>query len=440
MIEVDTLILGAGPSGLSTAYFLKSPGTILIEKGERAGGLMKTDFYEGSYFDKTGHLLHLRNDELRKVIELELNVPLKRIQRNSKIYTYDTFIEYPFQVNLYGLPKEVVARCLKGFMSARMNKRGSKKKYKSFKDFIYGEFGEGIAEEFLIPYNTKIWTIKPEEMSAGFCEKYIPVPEVEDVIDGALGIIKRDVGYNYTFYYPEREGIEAIIKGFLRKINAEIVYKTYPVKINLKNRVVFLSNNTVLKYRYLVSTIPLKDFIPLIEDAPEDVINAARKLLNTEVCYFNIITRRVVDTLPHWVYLPQRDIPFYRIGSYSAFDRSLTKDEYNTFYLEFSYRKGTPCDLDNLERRIPPLLKRLGFIREESDVIHIKPFFIECAYVIFDKNYQRSISLIFDFLSSKKIYSIGRYGRWEYSAMQDAILYGKTTAEDIIKRKRIEKK
>ncbi|MCX7957921.1 MAG: hypothetical protein N3B13_02650, partial [Deltaproteobacteria bacterium] len=199
-------------------------------------------------------------------------------------------------------------------------------------------------------------------------------------------------------------------------------------------------DNTVYNYRYLVSTIPLNKFIGIIEDAPLEIQNAGRMLTNTEVCYFNIIAKRVTDNIPHWVYLPEKDIPFYRIGSYSAFDRSLTKEDYNTFYLEFSYKSGSGCDSGNLERRIPHLLKRLGFIRDDSDIINIRPFFINCAYVIFDKNYKKSTSVIFDYLKKNRIYSIGRYGRWEYSAMQDAIIDGQTTATDILKRKTIEKK
>jgi len=347
MLNTDILILGAGPAGLSTAYFLKREGITIIEKEDRAGGLMKTDYYENSYFDKTGHLLHLRTDVLKKIIEDELNISLKQIKRNSKIFSHNIFTEYPFQVNLFGLPKEIISRCLKDFIRARIS--GREKKYKTFKDFIYGEFGEGIADEFLIPYNSKIWTLNPEEMSAGFCEKYIPIPDIYDVIDGALGIVKTDVGYNSSFYYPERGGIETIIKGFLKKIYANIIYKTQPVKINLKKRLVYLSDNTVFNYKYLVSTIPLNQLVKLIEDAPSDVKNAGTKLLNSQVCYFNVITKRVFFDIPHWVYLPEKDIPFYRIGSYSAFDRNLTLDDYNTFYIEFAYSSGDVCDSGNLE-------------------------------------------------------------------------------------------
>ncbi len=122
MLETDIIILGAGPSGLSTAYFLCSPGVVIVEKDERAGGLMKTDYYDNSYFDKTGHLMHLRTDELRKVIENELNVPLLKIRRNSKIFSHSTFTEYPFQINLYGLPREIVARCLRDFIREKIIK------------------------------------------------------------------------------------------------------------------------------------------------------------------------------------------------------------------------------------------------------------------------------------------------------------------------------
>ncbi|MGC8927963.1 MAG: protoporphyrinogen/coproporphyrinogen oxidase [Myxococcota bacterium] len=438
MLNTDVFIIGAGPAGISTAYFLKSHSVTIVEKEERAGGLMKTDYYENSYFDKTGHLLHLKTEELKRIIEYELNVPLKHIKRNSKIFSHNVFTEYPFQINLYGLPKEVIARCLKNFLAVRLTKK--KRRYNTFKDFIYGEFGTGIAEEFLIPYNSKIWTVNPEEMSAGFCEKYIPIPQIEDVIDGALGITKSDVGYNSSFYYPERGGIESIIKGFLRKLFVDIIYRTQPTRINLKRQEVILSNNLVYKYKFLVSTMPLNQFINIIEDAPEEIKRSAEKLRNTEVCYFNIITKRVTDNIPHWVYLPERDIPFYRIGSYSAFERSLTEEQYNTFYLEFSYKGKTICDSGNLERRIPPLLKRLGFIRDDADIISIRPFFINCAYVIFDRNYQKATSTIFDFLQKRGVFSIGRYGRWEYSAMQDALLQGKETAEAILKKGKIDRK
>ncbi|MGB9600141.1 MAG: FAD-dependent oxidoreductase, partial [Myxococcota bacterium] len=91
MLNTDVFIIGAGPAGISTAYFLKSHSVTIVEKEERAGGLMKTDYYENSYFDKTGHLLHLKTEELKRIIEYELNVPLKHIKRNSKIFSHNVF-------------------------------------------------------------------------------------------------------------------------------------------------------------------------------------------------------------------------------------------------------------------------------------------------------------------------------------------------------------
>lgn len=431
MLNTEVLILGAGVAGLSTAYFLKRKRSIIIEKESRAGGLMRTDFYSNSYFDKTGHLLHLRTDDLKRLIEVDLGVTLTKIERDSKIFTHGIFMEYPFQVNLNGLPREVIARCLIDFITTRLNRK--KHRYRSFKEFIYGEFGAGIAEEFLIPYNSKIWTLPPDQMSPGFCEKYIPVPKIEDVVAGALGIIKKGIGYNASFYYPQRGGIEAVIKGFLRHTSTEILLKTRPVRINLAKRLVYLSDNNVFHFDHLVSSIPLKEFVLLIEDAPESIRDAARRLTNTQVTYFNIITKRTVDRLPHWVYLPEKEIPFYRVGSYSAFTRELTLPEYNTFYLEFSHRSGVSCDVANLSRRIPSLLCRLGFITGESDIIDIKPYSIDYAYVIFDKHYQSSTKRIFDYLKRKGILSIGRYGRWEYAAMQDAIMNGREAAQKILK-------
>ncbi|MFL6449264.1 MAG: protoporphyrinogen oxidase [Bryobacteraceae bacterium] len=48
-MDRDVIIVGAGISGLATAYYLKQlgVGSILIEKSERLGGLIRTDMVEG---------------------------------------------------------------------------------------------------------------------------------------------------------------------------------------------------------------------------------------------------------------------------------------------------------------------------------------------------------------------------------------------------------
>ncbi len=54
---------------------------------------------------------------------------------------------------------------------------------------------------------------------------------------------------------------------------------------------------------------------------------------------------------------------------------------------------------------------------------------IKYAYVVFDRHYRAATDAIRGWLEARGIINIGRYGGWEYSSMEDAILAGKRTAE-----------
>ncbi|MDE3018526.1 MAG: NAD(P)-binding protein, partial [Nitrospirota bacterium] len=101
------VIVGAGLAGLSTAAHLARPYRI-CERDHEAGGLCRSYEMKGFTFDMTGHLLHFRQAEIKALVEGLLEGRLERHVRRSFIYSHRTYTEYPFQVNTYGLPPEVV--------------------------------------------------------------------------------------------------------------------------------------------------------------------------------------------------------------------------------------------------------------------------------------------------------------------------------------------
>ena len=110
MGKVDTIILGAGLTGLSAALSVESD-YILLEKNSRPGGLTRTEKIDGYLFDHTGHWLHLRKERTQALVKALLGDNIVEVSRNSKIYTHGTYMEYPFQSNLAGLPKEIAFEC-----------------------------------------------------------------------------------------------------------------------------------------------------------------------------------------------------------------------------------------------------------------------------------------------------------------------------------------
>src|ERR1700738_1066514 len=103
----QVVILGAGLAGLSAAHFLTRPW-LLIERTERVGGLVKTDIVDGFHFDPTGHWLHLRDPEIKKLVETQwLPDQLVTLQRNAAIFSRGVFTRFPYQINTHGLPPDI---------------------------------------------------------------------------------------------------------------------------------------------------------------------------------------------------------------------------------------------------------------------------------------------------------------------------------------------
>ncbi|GIW53767.1 MAG: hypothetical protein KatS3mg082_0171 [Nitrospiraceae bacterium] len=97
----------------------------------------------------TGHLLHFRQPAIRALVERLLDGRLEQHRRRAYIYSHGTYTEYPFQVNTYGLPPEVIRECLLGFIATLTNPASpGPPEERSFKAWILDNLGGGYGEAF----------------------------------------------------------------------------------------------------------------------------------------------------------------------------------------------------------------------------------------------------------------------------------------------------
>src|SRR5207249_3901933 len=132
---------------------------------------------------------------------------LTKHTRRSYIYSHQTYTEYPFQVNTYGLPPEVVRECLLGFIATLTKPSATAPEDRSFKAWILENLGEGMAKHFMVPFNEKLWQVSLDELTSDWVAWLVPKPELKDVVNGALGIKDKAFGYNPSFLYPTQGGI-----------------------------------------------------------------------------------------------------------------------------------------------------------------------------------------------------------------------------------------
>ncbi|MBK8013678.1 MAG: FAD-dependent oxidoreductase [Deltaproteobacteria bacterium] len=439
--RAGTVILGAGLTGLSCAVHLDDAPYRLIERSDGVGGLARTHRRpHGFLCDGTGHWLHLRQDWTKALVRRLLGDSLTARARRARVFSQGVYTEYPFQANTYGLPKEVIEACLTGFIKARYEEQ--RPEPTNYAEWVRKEFGEGISTHFMFPYNRKIYGVPLETLAADFAAKYIPRPSLEDVVRGAIGRSREALGYNATFVYPTHGGIGALSEALHANAKRRAEFHRTPQRIDLSTRSLRLDGGEEVPFGDLVSTIPLPTLVELLvagcpTSVPSMVVDAARRLRANTVLYFDIALKGApkANQDHHWIYVPEPEFPFYRVGSYSAVEPSLAPPGHRSYYVEIGH-ENDHIEPSRLEQPVLDGLKKLGIVERDEDVLFMIPNVLSPAYVLFDDAYADARRTILDWLETERVISVGRYGRWQYNAMEDALLEGREAAERILARTR----
>ncbi len=419
---VETVIVGAGCAGLSAAYNLRGREFRIFEKNDRPGGLCRTQNFGGYRFDHGGHMLHFKSPGVKAMVKRLMKDNLCEHTRRAHIFSRNVITDYPFQANTYGLPPEVVRDCIVGFVEALIQAEKNPGRPGNFRDWILYHFGDGIARNFMLPFNEKFWRTPLDRITTEWLGWSVPRPSLKEVVNGALGIQGSRFGYNVSFFYPRRGGIEALVRALARRVrNIELNQEAAEVHPN-KRRLILESGEEV-PYRRIVSTMPLKELVSRLRPCAGSIRDAARGLRHLSVLCVNLGVkgRRVSNS--HWVYFPEKKFSFYRAGFYSNLAQA--KGQRQSLVLEIT---GRPGELDGREEELSLSALRdfagAGFLGEDHEVEYMGWMKIPFAYVIYDRHRARWVPKILDYLERRDIFSIGRYGRWEYSTMEDALKQG----------------
>jgi len=428
-------ILGAGLTGLSAAYHVRDRYDV-FEQESGAGGLCRTMQRNGFLFDYTGHLLHVRRNYTKQLIQRLLPDQYNLLSRKASIYSHGRYVKYPFQANIHGLPPEVIKECITGFVNTlrdvHCDGKVSTSKPPSFKDWVLDTFGTGIAKYFMFPYNQKLWKVSLDEISADWVSWSIPKPTLDEFLNGALGIKNPDFGYNPTFLYPKTGGAQQLPAAFLRHLRSEhIHYKKKAVEIDPEEKWIRFDDHSTYHYDTLVSTIPLKHLIEIIRNVPEHVSRAGEQLRYISVYDINIGVNRPNISEKHWIYFPEPEFIFYRVGFPMNFSADVAPEGCSSMYVEVSALPEETIAEQTLLEGIYDGLQQCGLLKDTNEILVCDVVRIEYAYVLYDLNRTQALNTILPYLQQHHIYSTGRYGSWEYSFMEGDILSGKQAAETI---------
>jgi protoporphyrinogen oxidase/glycosyltransferase involved in cell wall biosynthesis len=465
--KTGTVIIGAGPTGLSAAYHL-GEDTVLLEKNPTVGGWCRSIDDHGFTFDHAGHIMFSNDPYVLKLYQILLGDNIHWQDREAWVYSKNVYTRYPFQGALYGLPPKVITECIMGAIEARYGNSDdidagtsrcaavkpvedccgdgtadvanaaavalTKRDAANFEEFIFKVWGKGIGKHFAIPYNRKLWTVPLTEMETSWLGGRVPLPNLEEIIEGALEPVGKPMGPNARFGYPLRGGFQALMNSFVPHIKGKIELGVTAAQVLPREHLVVMRDGSRYRYDHLVSTMPLPELIKLIgAEAPGEVRAAAKGLKHISIRCVNIGVARENVTDKHWIYYPE-DTIFHRIfvqGNASPYCNppggfGLTCE------ISYSGYKPLPVDGDALIARCIADCKKVTMLREDDHIITANIVDMPYAYVVYNHARAANVALIRAWLARYDIVLAGRYSEWEYYNSDHAFLAGKKAADTVL--------
>lgn len=374
------LIIGAGPAGLTFANRLLQNGEtdfLVIERNEEAGGLCRSKDVDGRPLDiGGGHFLDVRNPEvLDFVFGFMPENEWDRYERDSRIVVNGNTINSPIEANIWQMKLEDQVEYLKAIAVAGCNL--NEEMPEKFVDWIYWKLGKKIAEDYMIPYNQKMFGENLNELGTYWLNK-LPNVSFDETLISCLE--KKAYGTqpgHAEFFYPKKYGYGEVWLRMAEKLGDKIIYNEPCKKIDLDKRIV----NDKYEAETIINTAPLKSFDEII-GMPENLLGYVDDIKYSSVvidyCNENL------DTEAQWIYYPDPELSYHRI----LVRHNFCPDS-KGYWTETNLTRFSKEDKENY-------------------------FVMDYAYPLNTIGKQEKMKEILEYCAKKGVHGLGRWGEWQH--------------------------
>ncbi len=396
--DKTAIIIGAGPAGLSAAYYLlkntEDIKPIVIEELDCVGGISRTVHHNGNGIDLGGHRLFSKNQEILdfweeilplqgkppiddKILHREITlsptgpdpdetdrVMLKR-RRVSRIFYLRKFFDYPVSLKASTILNMGLGRTFNAGMSY-LKSCVHKVPEKTLEDFMINRFGKVLYKMFFEKYTQKVWGLHPSEISKEWGEQRIKGLSLSKaVLNAILSPLKlisnkeKETSLIEEFYYPKYGcgQVWEFMANEIIKMGGEIHFNTKVTDFETDGNKI-LSVNALRndgrseKFRgnFFISSMPVKDLVEgLGARVPEKVAAVAKDLPYRDYIlagfYCNKINLKNNTKIPTinnicpdcWIYIQEDDITAGRLQIMNNWSPYLVKDFRDKVFISLEY-------------------------------------------------------------------------------------------------------
>ncbi|MGC2220959.1 MAG: NAD(P)/FAD-dependent oxidoreductase [Methylocella sp.] len=456
METTDTLIIGAGPAGLTTAYRLAKAGhrVVVIEQDKHyVGGISRTVSYKDFLFDIGGHRFFSKSREVVALWNEILPDDFLDRPRLSRIYYAGKFYTYPLKAfeALRNLGFKQSLACLASYAHARAFPIRDPR---TFHQWMRNEFGERLFSIFFKTYTEKVWGMDCDAISADWAAQRIKgLNLTKAIIDG----LARSLGFNArggtsaktlieSFRYPRRgpgmmwEAAAAKIKVSgsriamdrrFEKLICDPERRTWTMETIGGN-----GTRETFQVRHVVSSAPIPELLAALSPTPLTLFHA-RALKYRDFLTVVLIGRTPRQWPDNWIYIHDPRVKVGRVQNFRSWSPEMIPDATSTCLgLEYFCSEGD--DLwDMADRDLIALAKQeisaIGLLRGEevTDACVVRQ---KKAYPVYDETYLENVRMIRFELASRfpALHLVGRNGMHKYNNQDHAMMTGMLTAANIL--------
>ena len=418
-----TAIIGAGASGLSLALLLEGD-VVLFETLDEPGGHCRAITEDGFTFDEGPHIMFSKDQPVLDFMINSLNGNVHRSRRNNRVCIDGSFVKYPIENDLAGLPTEERNQCLLDFLFNKDEHYASNAD--NLEEWFLGNFGRALTDLYFRPYNEKTWNIPLAELSMMWAER-IPLPPKEDVVKGALGISTEGYLHQLYYHYPLVGGYQALTDAWVRLLPPGSLRLGTPVRAVVPGPegVEVVTDTTRETFDRVVCTAPMPSLVSMLAEVPDPVRGAVESLQFNPLAS---VTLGFEGVDPHGftaVYFPDPDFLVNRISAPCVFSPENGPPGHYSIQAEITDRAGgaslAHSDAELIDH-VHTWLVRYGLVPQEHPMVFSNVQRLEYAYVVYTVDYEQHIETVRSWMESQRVFIHGRFGAFEYLNVDGCII------------------
>jgi len=454
-LSAETIVIGAGPAGLTTAYQLAKDGRsvlVLEADPEYVGGISRTVSHNGFLFDIGGHRFFSKSKEIVDLWNEILPDDFIERPRLSRIYYRGKFFSYPlkaFEAFRKLGPVESLA-CVLSYAKARL---APIKDPKTFHEWVRNQFGERLFSVFFKTYTEKVWGMSCDEISADWAAQRIKGLNLRAAV---LDSVRRSLGRSAkggataktlieSFRYPRR-GPGMMWDACARKIaenggrvrmgrKVEKLHWDETSRLWTIEAVKRDGTRETYTAQDVVSSAPVRDLVRSISPSPISMLHA-RELRYRDFLTVVLMGKSNVELEDNWVYIHDPAVKVGRVQNFRSWSPELIPDDTSkSLGLEYFCFEGdglwTASD-DDLIKLAMKEIDSIGLMRP-ADIFDACVVRQPKAYPVYDDAYADNVAMVRRDLAMHypTLHLVGRNGMHKYNNQDHAMMTGLLTALNI---------